>query len=56
MYIYIHFSLTRRDGDLIKWDKVKIGHYVGFDIIDCFVSGEIGYIYKHKYCLNLSIN
>ncbi|PRQ22146.1 putative mRNA (guanine-N(7)-)-methyltransferase [Rosa chinensis] len=30
-----------KGGDLIKWDKAKIGYYVGIDIAEGSVSAEI---------------
>jgi hypothetical protein len=45
-------------GDLIKWDKAKVGYYVGVDIAEgsvSFLSHEIIFIlcvHLHKYTRN----
>jgi len=37
MHLILTFCLNQ-GGDLIKWDKAKIGYYVGIDIADGSVS------------------
>lgn len=44
MYFFVTFQMyffLCQGGDLIKWDKAKIGYYVGIDIADGSVKSKV---------------